>query len=100
MGLGDTDGHSSAPGNRPSFAPAHDRIDPGVVASTLEFTAMESRVAALLAQGMSVRQIAAATGRKESTIRSHVKHMFSKHGLSRQAELVQLVLSLAGTPEA
>ena len=76
------------------------RIDPGVVASTLEFTAMESRVAALLAQGMSVRQIAAATGRKESTIRSHVKHMFSKHGLSRQAELVQLVLSLAGAPEA
>ena len=47
-------------------------IDPEVVAATLEFTGMESRVAALLAQGMSVRQIAAATGRKESTIRSHV----------------------------
>ena len=34
------------------------------------------------------------TGRKESTIRSHVKSMFAKHGLSRQAELVRLVRSL------
>ncbi len=39
-------------------------------------------------------------GGKESTIRSHVKHMFAKHGLSRQSELVRLVLSLAGAPEA
>ena len=49
---------------------------------------------------MSVREVAAATGRGESTIRSHVKHMFSKHRLSRQADLVRLVLSLAGTPES
>ena len=41
----------------------------------------------------------AATGRRESTIRSHVKHMFAKHGLSRQADLVRLVLSLASAPE-
>ena len=49
---------------------------------------------------MSVREVAAATGRGESTIRSHVKHMFAKHRLSRQAELVRLVLSLAGAPES
>ena len=71
-------------------------IDAGVVAAALGLTGMESRVAVLLAQGMSVREIAAATGRKESTIRSHVKHMFTKHRLSRQADLVRLVLSLAG----
>ena len=41
-----------------------------------------------------------ATGRKESTIRTHVKHMFAKHGLSRQIDLVRLVLSLAGVPES
>ena len=58
------------------------------------------RVAVLLAHGMSVNQIAAATGRKESTIRSHVKNMFAKHGLSRQGELVRLVQSLAGAPQA
>ena len=69
-------------------------------AAALGLTHMESRVAVLLAQGMSVRQIATETGRKESTIRSHVKHIFAKHGFSRQAQLVQLVRSLAGAPEA
>ena len=75
-------------------------IDAGVVAAALDLTGMESRVAVLLAQGMSVSEIAAATGRKESTIRSHVKHMFTKHRLSRQADLVRLVQSLAGAPES
>ena len=75
-------------------------IDPAVVGAVLDLTGMESRVAVLLAQGMSVSQIATTTGRKESTIRSHVKSMFAKHGFSRQAELVRLVRSLAGAPEA
>ena len=79
---------------------SHTRIDPAVAATALGLTGMESRVAVLLAKGMSVREVAAATGRGESTIRSHVKHMFAKHGLSRQAELVRLVLSLAGAPES
>ena len=58
-------------------------------------------MAVLLAEGMNVREVAAATGRRESTIRSdHVKHMFAKHGLSRQADLVRLVLSLASAPES
>ena len=74
-------------------------IDPGVVAAGLDLTGMQSRVAVLLAQGMSVPEIAAATGRGESTIRSHVKHAFARHGLRRQAELVRLVRSLATTPE-
>ena len=75
------------------------RIDPVVAAAALGLMGMESRVAVLLAEGMNVREIAVATGRGESTIRSHVKHIFAKHGLSRQAELVRLVLSLAGAPK-
>ena len=75
-------------------------IDARVAAAALGLTGMESRVAVLLARGMSVRGIAAATGRNESTIRSHVKHMFTKHRLSRQADLVRLVQSLAGAPES
>ena len=59
-----------------------------------------AHLAVLLAQGLSVREVTASTGRKKSTIRSHVKHMFAKHGLSRQVELVWLVVSLAGAPEA
>ncbi len=69
-------------------------IDPAVVAEALDFTRMESRVAVLLAQGMSVSRIATVMDRKESTIRTHVKHMFAKHGLNRQAELMRLVQSL------
>ena len=75
-------------------------IDQTEAAEALGLTRMESRVAVLLSQGLSVHQIAAATGRKESTIRSHVKHMFAKHGLSRQAELVRLVQSVAASPQA
>ncbi len=75
------------------------RIDPAVTRVALGLTGMESRVAVLLAEGKSVREIAAAMGRKESTIRTHVKHIFTKHGLSRQVDLVRLILALAGIPE-
>ena len=37
-------------------------------------------------------------GRQKSTNRFHIKRMFTEHGLSRQAELVRLVRSLAGAP--
>ncbi len=77
-----------------------DAVDPAVAAAALDLTRMESRVAVLLAQGMSVNQIATATDRKESTIRSHVKHMFAKHGLTRQAELMRLVQSLGSARDA
>ena len=76
------------------------RIDPDAVGAALGLTGMESRVAVLLAEGKSVREIAAAMGRKEGTIRSHVKHIFTKHGLSRQAELVRLVQSMADAPDS
>ncbi|MCY3825513.1 MAG: LuxR C-terminal-related transcriptional regulator, partial [Nitrospinae bacterium] len=76
------------------------RIDPAMAAEALGLTKMESRVAVLLAEGRSVAQIAAAFGRKESTIRTHVKHIFAKHGLTRQVDLVRLVLSLANTQES
>ena len=75
-------------------------VNPDVASHALDLTRMESRVAVLLSRGMSVGEIAAATGRKESTIRSHVKQMFTKHGLTRQADLVRLVLSLAGAVDA
>ncbi|MYF69459.1 MAG: hypothetical protein F4053_01035 [Proteobacteria bacterium] len=76
------------------------RVDASAMAAALNLTGMESRVAMLLAQGKTVREIAEATGRKESTIRHHVKKTFAKHGLNRQADLVRLVLALAGTPKS
>lgn len=76
------------------------RIDPAVAGAVLGLTRMESQVAVLLAEGRSVAQIAAAFGRKESTIRWHVKQISSKLGLSRQVDLVRLVLSLPGAQRA
>ena len=79
--------------------PAHGgRIDPAMVAAALGLTPAESRIATLLAEGRSVHEIAAATGRKESTTRWHLNNIFAKHGLARQGELVRLVHSLAGAP--
>ena len=70
-------------------------IDPGLVAGTLGLTPTEGRVAALLAGGYTVRDIALATGRKETSIRWHLRHIYKKHGIARQADLVRLVLSTA-----
>ena len=46
--------------------------------------------------GSRVRDIAAATGNQENTIRWHIKRIFRKHGVYRQADLVRLVLSKLG----
>ena len=76
------------------------RIDRGQVAAILGLTPSETEVAVLLAEGHTVSDIARATDRSESTVRWHIKHIFNKHGLNRQLELVQLVLSLATIPES
>ena len=72
------------------------RLDPALVAAGLGLTPMESRVAVLLTEGKSLREVAAATERKETTIRWHLRQIFVKRGIARQAELVRLVLSLGG----
>lgn len=74
------------------------RIDPNLVAAALGLTPTEGRVAAQLAEGRTVGEIASATGRKVSTIRTHVRHIFSKHGITRQVDLVRLVLSISTSP--
>ena len=71
------------------------RIDPDLVAETLGLTLAESQVAAALAEGSNVREIAAATRRKESTVRWFIRQIYEKRGISRQADLVRLGLSLA-----
>ena len=74
------------------------RIDPHLVAAALGLTPTEGRVAAQLAEGRTVGEIASATGRRMSTIRTHVRHIFSKHGITRQVDLVRLVLSISASP--
>ena len=74
------------------------RVDPGIVAAALGLTPSESRLAVMLAAGYSVRTIAARTERTEGTVRWHLQKIYHKTHISRQAELVRLVLSLEGVP--
>ena len=72
------------------------RVSPDVVASALELTPGEARVAVWLAEGKSVRDMAEATGRTEGAIYRHLKQIYQKQSISRQVDLVRLVLSLVG----
>ena len=71
------------------------RVTPDVVARTLALTPGEARVAVWLAEGKSVRDMAEATGRTEGAIYRHLKQIYQKQSISRQVDLVRLVLSLA-----
>ena len=70
-------------------------IDPDVVAAILGLTPAESKVAAWLAEGKSVREMAEATGRTTRAIYWHLRQIYQKLQISRQADLVRLVLSVA-----
>ena len=65
------------------------------MADTLGLTPAESQIAVWLAEGKTVREIAVETGRQERSIHWHLRQIYYKQGLSRQADLVRLVLSLA-----
>jgi DNA-binding CsgD family transcriptional regulator/PAS domain-containing protein len=55
-------------------------------------TPAESRIAAALAVGHSVEEIAAANGVTEATLRTQLRSIFGKTGTSRQSQLVSLAL--------
>ena len=75
--------------------PGHmSRIDPALVAATLGLTQVESQIAAGLAEGRTVREIAVAMGRTEAAVRWHLHQIYHKQGLSRQADVVRLVLAV------
>ena len=74
------------------------RVDPEWVAEALGLTASEGRVAALLAEGRSVREIAAQGGNRENYVRLVLKDIYRKQGLSGQVALVRRVLALEALP--
>ena len=73
----------------------HPRLDPDVVTRTLGLTPAESQVAVWLADGKNVRDMATATGLTEGAIYWHLKQIYKKLPISRQVDLVRLVLSIA-----
>ena len=68
--------------------------DPLLVGAALGLTPAESRLAVWLAEGKTVHDIARATERKESSVYWLLRQIYRKRGISRQADLVRLVLSV------
>ena len=73
-------------------------VDQGRIAAALGLTPAQSLVAAKLAEGMTVRQIAETTNRSEPTIRSLVKAALARTYCHRQVDLVRIVLSAVRLP--
>ena len=73
-------------------------IDAALVRELLGLTPREARIAAMLAGGRTLHQVAAKTGRSYGTLRSQLNQIFAKLGVSRQLELVRTVLELAKIP--
>ena len=69
-------------------------LDRDAVAEVLGLTAAESEVAVMLSEGRTVREIAKASSRRVGTVHLLLKRAYGKLGVSRQVELVRLVLSL------
>lgn len=71
------------------------RIGVDHVAAVLGLTRAESKVACWLAEGKTVGEIAASTGRQKRTIYWLLEQIYAKLGVRRQVDLVRLVLAAA-----
>lgn len=72
--------------------PVHAPLMPGEAFARLHgLTGGELRVLMALSQGLGGMEAADMLGIGEPTIRSHLKHIFSKTGTSRQADLLRLL---------
>ena len=74
------------------------KLDAKLAAQVMGLTAAEGQVAVMLSEGMTASEIALATNRRTNTIYTLIKRAYRKLGVSRQAELVRLVLSLPDAP--
>jgi DNA-binding CsgD family transcriptional regulator len=79
-------------------------VDSGIPANTVEeelrqlyrLTPMETRLAMGLVEGNSLDHCCHELGIRRSTGRMHVRNLFVKTGVRRQAELVSLLLRSIG----
>ena len=71
-------------------------VNPRRVAEALGLTPGQGHVVAGLAAGGTATSIAAETHRTEAAVRWHIREALSRLGLSRQADLVRVVLSTPG----
>ena len=70
------------------------QLDADLVGSVLGLTPAQSRVAVLLADGRTVPEVAVLVGRSPSSVRTHLKGIHRRLGVSRRLDLIRLVLSV------
>jgi DNA-binding CsgD family transcriptional regulator len=63
-----------------------------ILGDLFELTPAEANLAILLARGLSLAEVSSAQNISQHTARAQLKSIFAKTGVSRQAELVRLVL--------
>ena len=74
------------------------RVDPVRVQEAFGLTASEGRVAALLAEGRPVHEIARLTRYQPGYVRLLLKRVYKKQGISGQVALVPRILAVAALP--
>jgi DNA-binding CsgD family transcriptional regulator len=75
----------------PASAPT---IDSGLLYAVFGLTPAECRIATLLAEGLSLKQIAQAQGTQPETVRKQLRSIYQKTATNRQPELIRLLLHL------
>jgi DNA-binding CsgD family transcriptional regulator len=69
-------------------------IDPDLLYAVFGLTPAECKLATLLAEGMSLKQIAFINGTRHETVRKQLHSIYQKTSTNRQPELISLLLHL------
>jgi DNA-binding CsgD family transcriptional regulator len=75
----------------PASAPV---IDASLLYAVFGLTPAEARIATLLADGLSLKQIAEVQGTQHDTVRKQLRSIYEKTSTNRQPELIRLLLHL------
>jgi DNA-binding CsgD family transcriptional regulator len=70
-------------------------LSPEALALFYRLTSREADVAILIARGLSPAGVAEQLGVSRNSVKFHLRNIFEKTGVGRQAELVELLLSAA-----
>lgn len=70
----------------------HEQASKKTLGELFELTPAEANLAILLAQGLSLTEVSEAQNISPHTARAQLKSIFAKTGVSRQAELVRLII--------
>jgi DNA-binding CsgD family transcriptional regulator len=69
-------------------------LDATLLKQALKLSPMECRIAAMLAEGLSVKKIAGIFGTQQDTVRKQLQSIYKKTSTKRQSELIKLLLNL------